>query len=254
MTDLCCRGQLSAYARHAIERGVHAVDTAARRSAAGPGCATPGRARTESTFLASGDKTCIDCHKGIAHRLPHIPPGEAPTDTPGQDVPQPETVSNTPSHRRAERETDNEPMAMQPPDVRNPFWPALDYPAWRDTALTFQLWTQIVGKVRLALSPWLNHGWQVPLYVNARGLGTSPIHAGARIFEIDFDLVDHRFVLRTPETGERGFALEPMSVAAFYRRCMAQLDSRGDRRGDQPVAQRSVRSDPLHGRRVACVV
>jgi hypothetical protein len=112
-------------------------------------------------------------------------------------------------------------------DVRNRFWPALDYPAWRDTALTFQLWTQIVGKVRVALSPWLNHGWQVPLYVNARGLGTSPIHAGARIFEIDFDLVDHRFVLRTPETGERGFALEPMSVAAFYRRCMAQLEAAG---------------------------
>src|SRR5438552_16502999 len=94
----------------------------------------------------------------------------------------------------------------------------LNYPDWRDTAVTLQLWTQIVGKVRLALSPWLNHGWQVPLYVNARGLGTSPIHAGRRIFEIDFDFVDHRLSIRTPDVLDRGFDLEPKSVAAFYRR------------------------------------
>ena len=59
-------------------------------------------------------------------------------------------------------------------------WPDLPYPAWRETAATLQLWTQIVGKVRLALTPWLNHGWQVPLYVTARGLGTSPIPVGER--------------------------------------------------------------------------
>jgi Family of unknown function (DUF5996) len=94
-------------------------------------------------------------------------------------------------------------------------WPALNYSDWRDTLVTFQLWTQIVGKVRLALSPWLNHGWQVPLYVNARGLGTAPIHAGSCIFEIDLDLVEHRLILRTPESREQGFALEPMSVAAY---------------------------------------
>ena len=58
-------------------------------------------------------------------------------------------------------------------------WPELTYSAWRDTAGTLQLWTQIVGKVRLALTPWLNHSWQVPLYVIARGLGTSPIPAGS---------------------------------------------------------------------------
>jgi hypothetical protein len=108
-------------------------------------------------------------------------------------------------------------------------WPALSYRDWRDTAATLQLWTQIVGKVRLALSPWLNHGWHVPLYVNARGLGTSPIHAARRIFEIDFDLVEHRLLLRTPQARERGFALEPMSVASFYRRCMAELDAAGIR-------------------------
>jgi hypothetical protein len=106
-------------------------------------------------------------------------------------------------------------------------WPALNYPVWRDTATTLQLWTQIAGKVRLALSPWLNHGWQVPLYVNARGLGTSPIHAGNGMLEIDFDLVDHRLVMRTSDALERGFALEPMAVATFYRRLMAELDAAG---------------------------
>jgi hypothetical protein len=77
---------------------------------------------------------------------------------------------------------------MESADDTEHAWPALSYRDWRDTAATLQLWTQIVGKVRLALSPWLNHGWHVPLYVNARGLGTSPIHAARRIFEIDFDL------------------------------------------------------------------
>ena len=102
-------------------------------------------------------------------------------------------------------------------------WPILNYADWRDTAATLHLWTQIAGKVRLALSPWLNHGWHVPLYVNARGLGTSPIHAGRRVFEIDFDLVDHRLIMRTPDAYDRGFDLEPMSVATFYRRFMIEL-------------------------------
>jgi hypothetical protein len=65
-------------------------------------------------------------------------------------------------------------------------WPNLPYALWRETAAALQLWTQIVGKVRLTLTPWLNHGWQVPLYVTARGLGTSPIPVGSEIFEIEF--------------------------------------------------------------------
>jgi Family of unknown function (DUF5996) len=64
-------------------------------------------------------------------------------------------------------------------------WPHLPYASWRETAATLQLWTQIVGKVRLTLTPWLNHGWQVPLYVTARGLATSPIPAGSEILEIE---------------------------------------------------------------------
>ncbi|HEU5296382.1 MAG TPA: DUF5996 family protein [Burkholderiaceae bacterium] len=106
-------------------------------------------------------------------------------------------------------------------------WPALDYAPWRDTLQTLHLWTQIVGKVRLTLSPWVNHGWQVPLYVNARGLGTSAIHAAGGIVEIDFDFVDHRLVVRTSEGPERGFALAPMSVASFYRQLMSELKAAG---------------------------
>ena len=109
----------------------------------------------------------------------------------------------------------------------NTGWPALNYAAWRDTAATLQLWTQIVGKVRLALTPWLNHGWQVPLYVNAHGVGSGPIHADGRVLEIDFDLVAHRLVVRTSDTPDAGFALEPMAVATFYARLMAVLDGVG---------------------------
>ncbi len=108
-------------------------------------------------------------------------------------------------------------------------WPRLDYPAWRDTGATLHLWTQIVGKVRLALTPWLNHGWQVPLYVNAHGFGTSPIHAAGGIVEIDFDLVADRLIVRSSDAADCGFALAPMSVAAFYRRLMAELAAIGIR-------------------------
>jgi hypothetical protein len=107
-------------------------------------------------------------------------------------------------------------------------WPPLKYAQWRDAMLTFQLWTQVVGKVRLVLTPWLNHGWQVPLYVTARGLGTSAIPCGDRIFDIEFDLVSHRLLLRTAETGERSFALGAgLSVAAFYRALMTLLGNAG---------------------------
>ena len=116
---------------------------------------------------------------------------------------------------------------MQRSGVEQNPWPALDYANWRDTAATLQLWTQVVGKVRLALTPWLNHGWQVPLYVNSHGLGTSPMHVGSRMLEIGFDFVDHRLVVRTSDRPDRGFALEPMSVATFYRLFMAELRAAG---------------------------
>ncbi|MGA8759126.1 MAG: DUF5996 family protein, partial [Stellaceae bacterium] len=95
--------------------------------------------------------------------------------------------------------------------------------ALRDTAATLQLWTQIVGKVRLRLTPWLNHGWQVPLYVSAHGLGTSPIPIGDEILEIEFDFIRHRLVVRTSLGEKRTFPLEPQSVAEFYRRVIDLL-------------------------------
>lgn len=95
-------------------------------------------------------------------------------------------------------------------------WPELPYPQWRDTAATLQLWTQIVGKVRLSLTPWLNHGWHVPLYVSARGLTTSPMPSGREIVEIEFDFIAHRLLVRTSRGDEGIMALEPRSVAGFY--------------------------------------
>ena len=106
-------------------------------------------------------------------------------------------------------------------------WPALSYPAWRDTATTLHLWTQIVGKVRLALTPWVNHGWQVPLYVTARGLGTSPIPSRGEIFEMEFDFVGHRLIVRASWGAERTISLEPQAVGDFYRRVSDLLDDMG---------------------------
>jgi hypothetical protein len=88
--------------------------------------------------------------------------------------------------------------------------------AWSDTCATLHLWTQIVGKVRLAQSPWVNHGWSVTLYVTARGLTTSPIPYGTRSFQIDFDFIDHRLLIQSSDGGVGTVPLRPQSVASFY--------------------------------------
>jgi uncharacterized protein DUF5996 len=106
-------------------------------------------------------------------------------------------------------------------------WPELVYPNWRDTAVTLQLWTQIVGKTRLALTPWLNHSWQVPLYVTSRGLGTLPIPAGREILEIEFDFVAQRLGIRTSQGAERFLVLAPQPVSEFYRQLMSRLRELG---------------------------
>jgi Family of unknown function (DUF5996) len=106
-------------------------------------------------------------------------------------------------------------------------WPALSHPAWRDTATTLHLWTQIVGKVRLALTPWINHSWQVPLYVTARGLGSSPIPTGREIFETEFDFIAHRLIVRASWGAERTIPLEPQAVSDFYRRVVDLMDDMG---------------------------
>jgi hypothetical protein len=95
-------------------------------------------------------------------------------------------------------------------------WPALPFAAWRDTCATLQLWTQVVGKIRLAQTPWVNHSWHVALYVSARGLTTSPIPYGAGSFEIEFDFIDHVLWVRTSDGHFRQLMLKPVSVAEFY--------------------------------------
>jgi hypothetical protein len=87
------------------------------------------------------------------------------------------------------------------------------------------MWTQIVGKVRLALTPEVNHWWNVPFYVSARGLTTSLIPYGRRVFEMEFDLIDHKLVIRTTDPATHAIALEPRSVANFYGECMSALRS-----------------------------
>jgi hypothetical protein len=103
-------------------------------------------------------------------------------------------------------------------------WPSLPLAAWAQTCEALHLWTQIVGKVRCALSPWVNHSWHVPLYLTARGLTTSPIAHGKRMFTLEFDFIAHRLVLQTGDGASGGFALEPQSVATFHRQLMRELD------------------------------
>ena len=102
-------------------------------------------------------------------------------------------------------------------------WPRLPLEAWSDTCATLHLWTQIVGKIRLTQSPWTNHSWHVTLYVTARGLTTSPIPYGTRTFDIDFDFISHQVTIQTSDGGIGRLALQPQSVAAFYRRLMEEL-------------------------------
>ena len=106
-------------------------------------------------------------------------------------------------------------------------WPELPYEAWKDTCLTLQLWTQIVGKIRLVQTPWLNHSWHVVLYASARGLTTSPIPYGDRTFELDFDFLDHVLRVSTSDGGQKEIALYPRSVADFYAELMRSLSSLG---------------------------
>ena len=103
-------------------------------------------------------------------------------------------------------------------------WPALPHAAWSDTCATLQLWMQIVGKIRLALTPPVNHTWNVTLYPTARGLTTSPMPHGNRMLQIDFDFIDHALMLETSDGERRSVPLKPMAVAAFYRQTMAALD------------------------------
>ncbi len=106
-------------------------------------------------------------------------------------------------------------------------WPALPQSAWSDTCATLLLWMQVVGKVRLALVPPINHSWHVTLYPTVRGVTTTPMPHGTRMVQIDFDFLDHLLVIETSEGARQSFALEPMTVAAFYSKVMSALDAVG---------------------------
>ena len=102
-------------------------------------------------------------------------------------------------------------------------WPSLSLEAWSDTYATLHLWTQIVGKIRLAKSPWTNHSWHVTLYVTPRGLTTGSIPYGSDAFQIDFDFVEHELRIEHDRGAGAAFPLERQSVAMFYRRLMGEM-------------------------------
>jgi hypothetical protein len=105
----------------------------------------------------------------------------------------------------------------------NDIWPALPFAEWKETAKTLHMWTQVVGKIRLALTPWTNHSWHVTLYLTSRGLTTSPMFFHARALQIDFDFIDHILRFQTGDAPEKTIRLGPKSVATFYREVMAAL-------------------------------
>lgn len=109
----------------------------------------------------------------------------------------------------------------------NTAWPSLPLEEWKDTYATLHLWTQIVGKIRLALMPWINHSWHVTLYVTARGLTTSSMPYGARTFQIDLDFIDHELRVQTDDGAVGTLALKSHSVADFYKALFAELAALG---------------------------
>lgn len=109
----------------------------------------------------------------------------------------------------------------------NDAWPELTLADWQDTLATLHMWTQIVGKIRMKLTPLVNHWWNVPLYVSARGLTTSPMHYGERIVEIEFDFIDHKLRIDCSEGARTTLKLHPQSVADFYEELMTTLERLG---------------------------
>src|ERR671922_852255 len=107
--------------------------------------------------------------------------------------------------------------------IKSEHWPSLPFQEWKDTYATLHMWTQIVGKIRLIQTPWINHSWHVTLYVTSRGLTTSPITHGTRTFQIDFDFVDHRLLIQTSDGEAKIMSLAPRSVADFYEELFAKL-------------------------------
>ena len=106
-------------------------------------------------------------------------------------------------------------------------WPDIPYEPWKDSSETLHQWLQIIGKYRLAHSPWLNHSWHATLYLTARGLTTSVIHCTDKSVQVDFDFIDHQLIGAASDGRRRTLSLEPMSVAAFHERFRALVDELG---------------------------
>ena len=102
-------------------------------------------------------------------------------------------------------------------------WPALPLDEWKDTYATLHMWTQIVGKIRLSKTPLINHWWNSTLYVSSRGLTTSPIPTDDRVFEINFDFIDHKLIVQCSDGSVKVLALKARSVADFYTELMNTL-------------------------------
>ncbi|HEX8009792.1 MAG TPA: DUF5996 family protein [Casimicrobiaceae bacterium] len=111
--------------------------------------------------------------------------------------------------------------------MAHPHWPDLPYDAWKETYATLHMWTQIVGKIRLARMPWLNHCWQVTLYPTARGLTTGPMPYAEEQLQIDFDFVAHELDIQTTRGERHSIVLAPMPVSVFYRSVMDALRALG---------------------------
>src|SRR5437016_1226574 len=134
--------------------------------------------------------------------------------------------------------------------MKTELWPALPLEEWQDTYATLHMWTQIVGKIRLAQTPLVNHWWNTPLYVTARGLTTSPMPYKDRTFEIDFDFVDHRLLIECDDGAREVVDLVPRSVAEFYAEVMGALRRTGIEVEIWPVpveVENPIRFDQDHG-------
>lgn len=114
-------------------------------------------------------------------------------------------------------------MADSPTATISNVWPDIPLAPWKDTLRTVHMWAQVVGKVRLAHAPFVNHWWEVPLHVSTRGLTTTPIPFGNRLFEMEFDFLDHQLVVTTTDGDRQTLPLQPQSVADFYAAVMALL-------------------------------
>lgn len=112
-------------------------------------------------------------------------------------------------------------------DVDPAAWPALPYEAWRETCQTLHLWLQIVGKIQLVQCPWVNHSWHAALQLTATGLATRLLQHGSKAFQINFDFVEHRLLIRVTDGAFMSIELEPQTTASFYRKVMSALVSLG---------------------------